>query len=174
MIKLHGILRRINGLINRVCIYFTGVLLSGLIVSNLVSMISLSGFSQSVDWTYEVNLLISAWLYFIGVCQVYFRNGDISVDLLTKHLPDYGKHVWSVLSDIITAVTFCVIAWFGVKLIELQLPFKTPGLSLPNALFTAPIVIGPVIMILQVVERMTGKLNPVCSPISSAKNGELT
>ena len=44
-----------------------------------------------------------------------------------------------------------VVAWQGWLLIELQWPFRTPGVGIPRIAYTAPLVIGMVLVALQMI-----------------------
>jgi TRAP-type C4-dicarboxylate transport system permease small subunit len=60
---------------------------------------------------------------------------------------DRGIHV-------LCMATFAITAWFAWELIELQLPFRTPGSGLPNAAFTAPLLLGLVGLIVVLLNKL--------------------
>ena len=55
---------------------------------------------------------------------------------------------------IVCTVTFAVASWFTWELIELQLPFRTPGSGIPNAAFTAPLLLGFFGLIIVLVNKL--------------------
>ena len=55
---------------------------------------------------------------------------------------------------IVSTVTFAIAAWFTWQLIELQLPYRTPGSGLPNAAFTTPLLLGLVGLIVVLLKQL--------------------
>ena len=80
------VLRRFNEGVYRACVVFTNLLLAVLVFNNLLEMGARGFFGTSIGWVFEVNLLTAIWLYFIGIYQVYFRRGDISVDVIMRRV----------------------------------------------------------------------------------------
>lgn len=136
--------------LNLACRWTTGLLLAGVVLSNAAEVVLRTAFATSLAWIFEINILCATWIYFIGVCQVYHRRGDIAVDALARFLPQGGRVAWAWLVDLLCVGTFFVIGWQGVLLMMLQWPFRTPGVGLPSALYSAPVVIGAVIMTVHV------------------------
>lgn len=148
-----GALTVISDRLNLVCRVLTGALLAAIVLSNAAEIVLRTAFATSLSWIFEINLLFATWIYFIGVCQVYHKQGDIAVDVLARLLPPRLCHVWGWVVDLACVGTFFVIGWYGVALVQLQWPFKTPGIGLPSASYSAPVVIGAAIMILHVCAR---------------------
>lgn len=142
---------------NRVCIVVTTAALALILCINGMEIVGRTAFSVSYAWGFETNLLLGAWLYFIGIYQVYHRNADITVEFFTDRLPARWRAAVATALNIVTCATLAVLVWFGWQLIELQLPFRTPGSRIPTALFTTPLVISAVLMI-AVVARRTWEL----------------
>ena len=145
-----GVLTTVSDWLNQGCRVLTGVLLAGIVLSNAAEVVLRTVFSTSLDWIFEINLLGATWIYFIGVCQVYHKKGDISVDVVARALPPRLRVAWSWAVDLLCVGTFLVIGWYGLQLVDLQWPFKTPGVGLPSASYSAPVVIGAVVMIIHV------------------------
>jgi len=139
--------------LNQCCRLITALLLAGIVCSNAAEVILRTAFATSLDWIFEVNLLCATWIYFLGVCQVYYKRGDIAVDVLARFLPSGARIAWSWAIDALCLITFGVIGWYGVLLMQLQWPFRTPGVRLPSALYSAPVVIGAIAMIVHVVAQ---------------------
>jgi TRAP-type C4-dicarboxylate transport system permease small subunit len=145
-----GVLTAVSDWLNQGCRVLTGLLLAGIVLSNAAEVVLRTAFSTSLDWIFEINLLCATWIYFIGVCQVYHKKGDISVDVLARALPPQMRITWSWVVDLLCVATFFVIGWYGLQLVQLQWPFKTPGVGLPSASYSAPVVIGAAVMIIHV------------------------
>jgi TRAP-type C4-dicarboxylate transport system permease small subunit len=146
-----GIVGMLSYALNQCCRLVTALLLAGIVCSNAAEVVLRTGFATALDWIFEVNLLAATWIYFLGVCQVYYKRGDIAVDVLARFLPPRARVAWSWIIDLLCVGTFAVIGWYGVLLMQLQWPFRTPGVRLPSALYSAPVVIGAIVMIVHVV-----------------------
>jgi TRAP-type C4-dicarboxylate transport system permease small subunit len=146
-------LNRLSAALNLACRLLTGLLLAGIVCSNAAEVVLRTAFATTLNWIFEVNLLAATWIYFLGVCQVYYKRGDIAVDVLARFLPEGGRIAWSWIVDALSIATFLVIGWYGFKLMELQWPFRTPGVRLPSALYSAPVVIGAIVMTLHVIAQ---------------------
>ena len=155
----HPVLRRFNQGVYRACVVFTNLLLAVLVFNNLLEMGARGFFGTSIGWVFEVNLLTAIWLYFIGIYQVYFRRGDISVDVIMRRVAMRTQRWMAIAIDIAIVCTLLMISWYAVQLLQVQWPFKTPGLRLPNPLFTAPVLIGSVFMALTMFERLLQRLS---------------
>ena len=148
-----GALTVVSDRLNLACRLATGALLAVIVLSDAAEVVLRTGFATTLTWVFEVNLLFATWIYFIGVCQVYYRQGDIAVDVLSRLLPPRLRHAWGWVVDLACVGTFFVIGWYGVELVQLQWPFRTPGTGLPSASYSAPVVIGAAIMIIHVCAR---------------------
>lgn len=153
------VLRRFNQRVYHVCVIFTDLLLVALVINNLMEMAARGFWNTSIGWVFEVNLLIAIWLYFVGIYQVYFRRGDISVDVIMRRASLKAQRLVAIAIDIVIVATLVMISWYAVQLILVQWPFKTPGLRLPNPMFTAPVLIGSVFMALTMFERLLQRLS---------------
>ena len=158
MNQSRSMLQRFNLLAFRVCVASTSLLLAMLVINNLLEMVARGLFNTSVAWVFEINLLLAIWLYFLGIFQVYFRRGDISVDVIMRKTPLHIQRWVAILIDLVIVGTLLMISWYAVQLMMVQWPFKSPGLRLPNPLFTAPVVIGSVMMVLTMFERLLQRL----------------
>ena len=159
MNQSRALLQGFNRRAFRISVLFTNLLLAALVVNNLIEMAARGVWNTSIGWVFEGNLLIAIWLYFIGIFQVYFRRGDISVDVIMRKTPFPVQRWVAIVIDVVIVSTLVMISWQAVQLMLVQWPFKTPGLRLPNPLFTAPVLIGSVFMALTMFERLLQRLS---------------
>ena len=158
MRQSHSMLQRFNLHAFRVCVVITNLLLAMLVLNNLFEMTARGLWNTSIGWVFEINLLLAIWLYFLGIFQVYSRRGDISVDVIMRKATLSMQRWVAILIDIVIVGTLMMISWYAMQLMMVQWPFKSPGLRLPNPLFTAPVVIGSVLMALTMFERLIQRL----------------
>ena len=154
------LLVRWNLLAFRACVIATNLLLAGLVINNLAEMTARGFFGRSLDWVFEINVLLAVWLYFLGIYQVYFKRGDIAVEVLMRKTPPAVRHATAVAVDVAIVGVLLMLCWQSLRLIEVQWPFRTPGMRLPNPLFTLPVLLGAALMALTMLERLLGRFGP--------------
>jgi TRAP-type C4-dicarboxylate transport system permease small subunit len=130
--------------LERVVARITVGLLAVITLINALEIVCRSFFDYSFQWIYETNLMLASWMYFLGIYLVYRRSGDIAMGGLRSALPTRGHGLYDRIVHLVTGAVFIVVAWYTVTLIELQWPFRTPGVGFPRAAFTLPLLIGVV------------------------------
>ena len=157
MSKLASLLRATGRIVVRGAIGVSVAALALIVLINVLEIVSRTFFHVSFAWIYETNLLLAAWTYFLGIIPVYARNGDVSVVGLRQLLPHGTRAHFDSTIYVVSAATFAITAWFTWELIELQLPFRTPGSGLPNAAFTAPLLLGLIGLIVVLLNKLTAR-----------------
>ncbi|MEJ0071568.1 MAG: TRAP transporter small permease subunit [Pseudomonadota bacterium] len=131
----------------------TAVLLALVVGANGLEILLRGLFSHSFRWLYESNLLVANWLYFLGMCLVYYRNKDITLDFVLMVLKGRARAGYLIAINLVGIATFATIAWFAVVLMALQLPFRTPGYRIPNPLFTLPVGLSALFIALILISQ---------------------
>lgn len=125
----------------------TSTILVVIIAINAAEIVTRSFFNFSFDWIHEINLLLANWLYFLGICLVYYRQQDITIDFVLRIFPGRLRSPFLIAINVLTVATLLVVAWYGWELLVLQANYKTMGLGLRNHWFSLPVVLGAVVMI---------------------------
>lgn len=125
----------------------TSTILVVIVVINAAEIVTRSFFSHSFDWIHEINLLLANWLYFLGICLIYYRQQDITIDFVLRLFRGRLRAPFLIAINLLTIATLLVVAWYGWELLALQANYKTMGLGLRNHWFSLPVVIGAVMMI---------------------------
>jgi len=126
-------------------------------------------FEYSFTWVQDTNLLLASCVYFIGISMVYFRNHDIVVNLIQERLSAPLRRIVLAIIKIVSIATVWTTAYFGLELVQLQYPFRTPTSGIPNALYTAPLVISTILMGLNLVQQLI----MVVSTANDSDHGDL-
>src|SRR3954447_25016128 len=116
MTRGYRLLRAWNGVAYRVCVAVTALLLTALVGNNLIEIVARSVLHTSIGWVFEINLLIAIWVYFLGIYQVYYKRGDISVDVLMRRAPASAQRTVAILIDVVIVGTLLMIAWYSREL----------------------------------------------------------
>ncbi len=154
MTRIAGLLRTTDRIVVRGALGISVAALTTIVLINALEIVSRTFFHVSYAWIYETNLLLAAWTYFLGIVPVYARNGDVSVGGLRLLLPGNKQAAFDRAIYVVCMVTFAITAWFTWELIKLQLPFRTPGSGLPNAAFTAPLLLGLIGLIVVLLNKL--------------------
>lgn len=138
--------RNINRNIDLIIEATTGTLLVGIVGINAAEILFRLFFNGSLTWVFEVNQLLANWLYFLGICLVYYRGGDITVDFFFARLSAAHQRLALILIHALVVGVLVVLAWYTLVLVEFQSDSVTMGLGIPNHWFTLPVFIGAVVM----------------------------
>ena len=146
-----AVLHDISALAAKAVLAIAVAILAAILAANGMEIVARSFLARSFSWIYEINLLLAAWLYFLGIVLVYRHGGDITMVGLKTLLPRHLHGGFDRAINAASAAIFLVVAWQGWLLVELQWPFRTPGVGIPRAAYTAPLVIGVTLVALQLI-----------------------
>src|SRR5262245_58570859 len=153
------IFARVSAAIDAVLDAGTMACLAIVVSINGVELVARNLANHSFVWAHEVNLLLANWMYFLGIVLVYRRGGDVVVGFVFDRLGPDARRFWAVACHVLSAAVFALIAVEGWALIELQWPFRTTGLGIPNPAFSAPVAIGGALLVVILAERILATLD---------------
>ncbi len=133
---------------------------TAILALNCMEIVSRTFFNRAFRWVFETNLLLAAFVYFLGIVAVYGRRGDITLAGLAGILPAPWRARYLILVDAISLATFFVVGWYGIALMSLQWPIQTPGLGLPRSMSTLPLVIGTAGLAMVLLRHLVGAQRP--------------
>lgn len=148
LLRLYVGLGRALSAVDRLLAVLTCSLLAFVVAANAAEIAQRALANQSLHWLYEVNLLSANWIYFLGICLVYWRKRDIAIDFLIDRLPAGPRRLYQSLVNLVVVCVLAVIGWYGVELMRLQAPDYSMGVRIWNPLFTLPVALGAVLMAL--------------------------
>jgi TRAP-type C4-dicarboxylate transport system permease small subunit len=153
------LLARASAAIDAVLEPATSLFLAIILVINGVELSARNLANYSFVWAHEINLLLANWVYFLGIVLVYRRGGDVVVGFIFDRLGPRARRVWAVACHAVSAVVFAVIAVEGWALVELQWPFHSTGLGVPNPAFSAPVAVGGALLVVILADRILATLD---------------
>ena len=139
--------------IDRVEEVITTLLLTIVVVINGMEIFSHSVLNQSLHWVYEINLLLGNWIYFLGICLVYYKKKDIVLQIMDRNLSEEVMRIYMIVINAIIVAIVSIFAYYGWLLLFIQAKTKSMDLGIPNFYFSMPVVIGSVSIILIVVKQ---------------------
>ena len=128
-------------------------LLGFTVLANAAEIVLRGAFSRSLPWLYETNLLLANWIYFLGMCLVYYRRKDITLDFILLVLKGSARRAFLVIVNLVGVATFLIVAWYAALLMRLQMPFRTSGNGIPNPLFSLPVALATLLMALILIKQ---------------------
>lgn len=143
-------------------------ILAAILAVNGLEIVTRSFLGHSFAWIYEINLLLASWLYFLGIVLVYRHGGDITMVGLKTLLAQRRHAGFDRAVNAISAAIFLVVAWQSWLLIELQWPFRTPGVGIPRAAYSLPLAIGVALVALQLIADALRPRPPEAAPPEAA------
>ena len=146
--RLEPTLGRVVAAIDRVVEIVTSLLLFVVIAINGMEIFSHSLLNYSLHWVYEINLLLANWIYYLGICLVYFKRKDIVLKLVDPYIPKNRMHLYLIVINVVTMSVLSVIIYYGWVLLFVQAKTKTLDLGIPDFYFSLPVVVGSAFIIL--------------------------
>lgn len=131
----------------------TSLLLVAVVLINGLEIVSRTLLGGSLSWVYEVNLLLGNWIYFLGICLVYYRQRDITVEFLFERLGPGTKRLYLIALNLVMVAVLAVIIFYGYRLVLVQSRTATLGVHIPNHLYSLPVVLGAGSMILILIKQ---------------------
>lgn len=128
------------------------LLLVSIVADVMAGVISRYVFNSSFSWTETAGRWLFTYLIFMGAALAQRNRGHVTVDILTKHLPDNIRSALAFLVDLIVAFTIFSLLFHGMELIR-----RVGGvdilLGVPNWLKFAAIPVSAVIAIAFIILR---------------------
>src|SRR5258706_7677838 len=94
---IHRALDCVTHVLDRAIEVLTSILLILVVFANGGEIVARGAFNYSFNGIYELNLLAANWIYFLGVCLVYYRNSDITIDIALSLFDAEGKRLYLIL-----------------------------------------------------------------------------
>ncbi len=110
-------------------------------------------FFTALSWSEEASRFLLVWSSLIGASVGFKRGAHISITFVLNIIPEKAKKLISIVSYIIQAIFFWIVAYYGVTLINDQ-GFQTSpamGIHMSYVYMLYPIV-APIILIHLIAE----------------------
>lgn len=151
--SMTGFNRRLSLVVKRIDqveLVFTGACMVTIILINGAEIFSRYILDISLFFVYEITMLLANWMYFIGFCLVFNRSKDIEIEFFTNLLSLKNQWYTFLATKITIMIFLLMLGYFAFQLMLIQSRHSTEGLNIPNHLFSMPIFIGTISMILSI------------------------
>ncbi len=103
-------------------------------------------------WVEEVGETTMAWLALIGAAVAVKERGHFALSLVTHRFSPGGRAALHVGHNVIIAGFGGLIAWFGVKLVGLNIGLTSPALEISLGWLYAALTVGGILMVLYALD----------------------
>jgi TRAP-type C4-dicarboxylate transport system permease small subunit len=141
-------LKKIAGILSMAQRNFCAVLLFLMVFLNFVEISRRFLFAKSFVWVQEISLIMLCWLVYIGVAYIYGASSLLNVDFLYEKSRGLVRLVWNISTHFLVLCVLILLAVFGWKFAIVQSAARTYALHLPNSLYSLPLVLSSVFMML--------------------------
>ncbi|QQR80139.1 MAG: TRAP transporter small permease subunit [Deltaproteobacteria bacterium] len=90
-------LNNLNELIGKIETFFVSILLSVMIVLAFLQVVMRNVFNEGIPWADSVVRLMVLWVGLFGGCLATKLEQNITIEVMTKYMPERGKHLVGVL-----------------------------------------------------------------------------
>ncbi|WP_224391174.1 TRAP transporter small permease [Pseudonocardia sp. ICBG1293] len=112
----------------------------------------------SMSWASELTTFCLVAAVLLVLPQGLRQNTQMAVTVLTDRLGDRGFQRLTAVNQVLSAVLFAVLAWFGTEMVLLQQAGHSPQLGLSMAVPYLVLVVSAVLMLFETVVRFTEAL----------------
>lgn len=112
--------KKINNLIH--------LLEDGLLILTLAAMVLLAlsqiilrnVFDTGIEWSEPLLRILVLWLGLLGAIAATKKNHHISIDVITRMLPQNGKLVTSIINNLFSAIICAVICYYSFRFVQME------------------------------------------------------
>lgn len=103
-------------------------------------------------WVEEAGETTLAWLTMIGAAVAVAERGHFTLNLVTHRLPPRAQAALHVAHNLVIAGFGGLLAWFGIKLVGLNIGLTSPALEISLGWLYASITAGGILMALYALD----------------------
>src|SRR5437868_6119363 len=115
MIKL---ILKMNDWLGKVEAFFLCIFLMAMVFLAFAQVVSRDLFNHGIPWADTVVRLMVLWVGFLGAALATKLDQHLTIEVLTKYMPERARHVASVAVKIFASVTCYFLLMASLKFIE--------------------------------------------------------
>jgi TRAP-type C4-dicarboxylate transport system permease small subunit len=137
-------------LLGGLVLFAIGVMLYGVFARYILLPITdwLDWDQPNFFWVEEVGETTLAWLTMVGAAIAVKERSHFALNLITHHLSERTRAGLHIVHNLIIAGFGGLIAWFGYKLVLLNITLTSPALEMSLGWLYASTVVGGILMAL--------------------------
>ncbi len=104
----------------RACKIIAVLCLGVMFTANLFNILLRALFNYSFVWIFPLTIFLFMWMTFFGAYVIYRQNREITVDFIYNLLPEPGRKVTTLISNILIMGLMVLLLWHAPRLIYAQ------------------------------------------------------
>jgi TRAP-type transport system small permease protein len=109
-------------------------------------------------WAIDIAQMLFIWCCFFGADVVMRQNRHISIDIVTRYLPDRVRQMLETVWLVVIAIFLGLIIYYGIRLTLLNLERPLGDTPLSYALVTGAVPVGCALLLISTLVRLYGRL----------------
>ena len=112
--------KKINNLIHLLedgLLIFT---LGAMILLALSQIILRNVFDTGIEWSEPLLRILVLWLGLLGAIAATKKNHHISIDVITRMLPETGKFITDIINNLFSAVICAIICYYSFRFVMME------------------------------------------------------
>ena len=154
LVRVHGRLSCAIEWMDRAILLVTSVIFVVIVVLGAAEIFSRYVLDHSLFFVFEVTVLLANYMYFLGFCLVAKRRGDITLEYFVNFLRPRARRILSLVAELAAFYFLYVLIYYGFNLLVIQSRHSSEGLNIPNHLFTLPLFLGALVLVVIGVQRI--------------------
>lgn len=140
------------------------VALAGLAALLMLQVVSRYVFAAPLFWTEELGRLAMLWMTFIGAAIAAREGTHIALDVVVARIP--ARFSWIHLLIVrLFVLVYCGFLGVGTwELVKFQSRTTTPVLGMPSMVFSLPLLVFVVLVVMHTLIAMTGYHDDALDP----------
>ncbi len=107
-----------------------------------------------LSWTEEVSTWFLIWMTYVGTYSLLYRDSHARVEVVDEFLGERIARWVHTLWDFVIGVFLIVLAYAGIRLMDLVVYDKTPALGVSYAVVLCIIPIAAILMLITIMIRI--------------------
>ncbi len=111
-----------------------------------------------LSWTEEVVLLCMVWVCFLGASMATKHREHIVIDILLTVFPERLVTALEALSLVVVIAVLALLAWQGIRLVEVTQFVTTTALGIPTMYMYAAVPVSAFLMLIHNLRLLYARL----------------
>ena len=147
----------------------SGGLLAILSGTIFVQVLSRFLFNFPLAWSEETSRYSFIWLTMIAAPICIRLRANISMDVVSRHLPRYGVILLEIVGAVLVLIFSIVLLVWGLKILGVVNSQSSPAIGIPMLWVYAAIPTGAALMIVELAASLSSSINDFRQLKSAAK-----
>lgn len=123
----------------------------------------------SISWTEELSRFSMIWFAYL-ILPLCYREGSMAqLDMLYDRFGKRGRFVLYLMSRLLVVIFLVIVMYFGTKLVEARMMFKSSMLRVPGYLMYSAPVVSSILLGYEVLTELVGVCAGILVPYNAGE-----